>query len=290
MSPDEIHGAPLAGASAFADDAAATLVFDDVPRPGTTHMAGDAARFAAAEASAGPLAPRLRWFTWDRPTLSLGRLESPAGFDAAALAAAGIPIVIRPTGGRAVLHVDEWTYAALIPLDHPTLGGSLAASTRALTSLISTALAAAFGIACDPAADARNPSGPGTAAPTCFARSFGYELGVGERKLMGSAQRRGRRVLLQQGSLLVGPGHERITRMLASAATDPMGTAGAEADLRARTTNLTILLGGRPDSAAFRAALARAWNEAVGADRDVQPAQGSGQADAGTLDSFGGPS
>ncbi len=253
-------------------------------------MADDAARFSAAEAAHGPLAAGLRWFTWDRPTLSLGRLESPAGFDSAALAAAGIPLVVRPTGGRAVLHVDEWTYAALIPLDHPTLGGPLARSTRALTMLIATALADAFGIACDPATEARTPVRTGTAVATCFARSFGYELGVDGRKLMGSAQRRGRRALLQQGSLLVGPGHERIARLLPGARADPARTAHAESDLQARTTNLTALLGRRPDPRAFREALAAAWHEAAGLGRDVQTAQGSGPSHAAPLDSPGRPS
>ncbi len=253
-------------------------------------MAADEGRFAAAEAAVGSSAPQFRWFAWDRPTLSLGRLESPAGFAANALADAGIPLVIRPTGGRAVLHVDEWTYAAVIPLEHPTLGGSLAVSARALTALVATALTDAFGIACDPALDARTAAGPTVAPATCFARSFGYELAVGGRKLMGSAQRRGRRTLLQQGSLLVGPGHERIARLLMGAAGDPARTARAEADLHAGTTNLTALLGHRPDASAFRVALARAWREATATRPDVQSSQGSGQSRAGGLDSPGRPS
>jgi lipoate-protein ligase A len=264
-------------------------VFDDTPRPGAAHMARDAEDFAAAERGGDAGVPVLRWFTWDRPTVSLGRHESVARFDEAALAAAGIPLTVRPTGGRAVFHVDEWTYVALVPLDHPTLGGSLAASTRALTQVVATALERAYGLRCDGPDDAgtgdRRPAGP----PTCFARSFGYELTVGGRKLMGSAQRRGRRALLQQGSLLVGPGHERIVRFLRDVAGDPGAVAG-EAALRDATTNLAALLGRRPDPGPFRAALAAAWSAALLRAPESGQSSGSGQAAAGPLDRPGRPS
>ena len=194
-----------------------------------------------------------------------------------------------PHGGRAVFHVDEWTYVALVPLEHPTLGGSLAASTRALTQVVATALERAYGLRCDgpghAGAEDRLPAGP----PTCFARSFGYELTVGGRKLMGSAQRRGRRALLQQGSLLVGPGHEHIARFLRDAAGDPRAAAG-EAALRNATTNLTALLGRRPDPGPFRAALAEAWHAALQGRPKTGGASGSGQASAAPLDRPGRPS
>ena len=277
--------APRAGASAFAGPPGGGLGFDDVPTAGATLMARHAAHFAAADATVGGIAPRLTWFTWDRPTVSLGRLESADGIDRDALAAAGIPLVVRPTGGRAVFHVDEWTYAAIVPLDQPRLGGSLAASTRALTAVIAAALAAAYGLRCDEPGDTRRPPGAATlaASATCFARSFGYELTVGGRTLMGCAQRRGRRVLLQQGSLLVGPGHERLARFLSA------GGSSAEAALGEATTNLSALLGGRPDPAPFRRALAAAWT-AVGADEAGSAPQGSGQSRRGPLDSPGEPS
>ena len=229
-------------------------------------MAEDAAAFADAEARAAAgddVPPQLAWWTWERPTISVGRLQDPAAdIDRAAAAAAGIPVVVRPTGGRAILHADEWTYRAIVRLDDPALGGSRDAATRAIVVRIGRALGEACGLALDPPAPERArgvPGGPG-AATACFARAHGYELTAGGRKLMGSAQRRGRHVLLQQGSLLVGPGHERLGRYLPLAAAE---RAAAEAGLARAATSLGELLGARPEQEPFRAALAGAFADAA---------------------------
>jgi lipoate-protein ligase A len=232
--PHAFPQAPTPGPVAFS--------FDDVPAAGAALMARDEARLAAA----GPAS--LLWYAWDRPTITLGRLQDPARtLELARCAADGIPVVRRPTGGRAVFHVDEWTYGAVVPLDHPELGGTLKDSCRALVGRIAQALTVAYGIAFDeePTPGERGPAG------ACFARSFGYEAVVGGRKLMGSAQRRSGGALLQQGSLLVGPGHERLGCYLAGG--DPDGALACGA------VTLTELLGGRPDPARFRSALAQVF-------------------------------
>jgi lipoate-protein ligase A len=126
-----------------------TVTRDDAPTPGAVLMERDATAFARAEA-AGGCAPSLRWFRWDRPTLSLGRgQDAGADVDLGRCTADGVPVVVRPTGGRAVFHVDEWTYAALVPLSHATLGGSLRDSCRALVSLVAAALARAYDVRVD---------------------------------------------------------------------------------------------------------------------------------------------
>lgn len=229
------------------------LWFDDRPTPGETLMARDACRLAAWCAT-----PSLLWFTWDRPTITLGHLQDPArALDLERCADAGIPVVRRPTGGRAVFHVDEWTYGAVVALDHPALGGSLARSCQAIVGVMVEALAVAYGIEFDAAEDPAAGSGLPEAA--CFSRSFGYEAVVRGRKLMGSAQRRAGGMLLQQGSLLVGRGHGNLARFLT-------GDAAARASaLEHSGITLTELLGGRPDPGPFRAALARAWRKATAA-------------------------
>ena len=199
--------------------------------------------------------PRLTVWTWEEPTISVGFLHPGIAFPR------GIPGVRRPTGGGAILHDDEWTYGALVPLDDPRLGGTLDTATRAITAVFAEALERAYGIRVDPV----EPSGqPGAKAggntplgPACFAQKLGYELSVGGRKLMGSAQRRGRNVLLQQGSLLVGPGQERLARYLDGAG-DVFERALAE-----RAVTLQDLLGRRPDPAPFAAALEAGWMDRV---------------------------
>jgi lipoate-protein ligase A len=233
---------------------ALAVTFDGRPRPGDALMAEDAARFAALESGQAPPVASVRWFRWDRPTLSLGRGQDPATLDLDRCAEDGVPVVVRPTGGRAVFHADEWTYAALVPLAHPLLGGSLRASCRALVAWVAGSLEDAFGVVGDAeGAPSTGPATPGALdRAACFGKSFGYELSVGRRKLMGSAQRRGRVALLQQGSLLVGPGQERLARYLRG----PAGEAdAAERALAAATTHLTALCGDRrPDLDAFERA------------------------------------
>jgi lipoate-protein ligase A len=257
-------------------------MFDDTPRRGLDLMARDAARLDALEADPS-LGPSLLWFTWDRPTISLGRLQDPARAFASGAVPADVPVVVRPTGGRAVFHVDEWTYSAVVPLAHVTLGGPLARACRALTAVVAGALEDAYGLPARVAGDEDSADGAGRGGGTsaCFARAYGHEIVVDGRKLAGSAQRRGSRALLQQGSLLVGPGHERIARFLE----DGGGEAGERALARGAVT-LAELLGGTPDPRPFRRAIERRWSDAVAAAAPRGSAtQASGQATGVPLDS-----
>jgi hypothetical protein len=58
------------------------------------------------------------------------------------------------------------------------------------------------------------PRRGGGVAPPCFASVSRHEIVIGERKLVGSAQRRTARGLLQQGSVLLGAGHLRLAAYL----------------------------------------------------------------------------
>jgi len=61
-----------------------------------------------------------RTYAWERPTLSLGRSNPfPEGWDEDAIARAGIEVSRRPTGGNAVLHVEEATFALAASLPGP---------------------------------------------------------------------------------------------------------------------------------------------------------------------------
>jgi lipoate-protein ligase A len=61
--------------------------------------------------------------------------------------------------------------------------------------------------------DQNASSGPQTAyadSSLCFAKALSYELTVGGKKLVGSAQRRWQKAVLQHGSILLGPCHEKL--------------------------------------------------------------------------------
>ena len=162
---------------------------------GAENMAADEALLRAARATGATF---LRLYRWAAPgCLSLGRNE-PAmrRFDRHAIAARGWPVVRRPSGGRAVWHQHEVTYAIAAPVSH---WGSLAASHRAIHQLLAEALAV-LGVEARLAAPAPAPAGAGG---PCFALAAGGEIIVDGRKLVGSAQLREGRVFLQHGSILL---------------------------------------------------------------------------------------
>src|SRR4028119_1470164 len=88
-------------------------LIDTPPAPGAWNMAVDEA--LAESVRQGGL-PVLRLYRWSPRCLSLGRNQPARGrYDTAALAARGIDVVRRPTGGRAVLHDRELAYCAAVP-------------------------------------------------------------------------------------------------------------------------------------------------------------------------------
>jgi lipoate-protein ligase A len=197
------------------------------PLPGATNMALDHALMHRAARTGEAV---LRIYTWRHPTLSFGRHEAARGvYDRAAITAAGLAVVRRPTGGRAVLHDDEITYSVTAPLSpdhHAALpGGARRARARALYSAINHLLLqglARLGVA------AQLASGDATAHPRslgtgpCFDTASDGELVVAGRKLVGSAQWREEGAVLQHGSMLIGDHRARLaTLMLDSAAPVP---------------------------------------------------------------------
>jgi lipoate-protein ligase A len=219
-------------------------------------MERDAERLDALEEDPS-LGPSLFLYRWARPTISLGYAQREERvLDPHAVAAAGMPVVRRPTGGRAILHVDEWTYGVAVPLDHPRLGGGLRESLDALSAVVAQALAK---VGVD--VDSKPPASPsGAAAEACFDRALGHELSVRGRKLAGAAQRRLSRALLTQGTILAGPGQERLADFLA-------GDAAAKRRGREKLLAGTVTVhevSPRAEFEAFAGALLRAWQEALG--------------------------
>src|SRR5262245_26510639 len=183
------------------------LLIDDFA-DSATNMARDEA-LAAVHASGVP-PPTLRLYRWRPACLSLGRFQRGAAIDRAACARDGVQIVRRPSGGRALLHDDELTYAVIARADHPLVaGGSVVDSYR----LISAALLAGLrrlGVEAEltparrgddrrPTTDDRRMTSGAAGrwsvvssqwSAACFDAPSSYELTVGGRKLVGSAQTR----------------------------------------------------------------------------------------------------
>jgi lipoate-protein ligase A len=158
-------------------------------------MALDSALLRAAEQDG---LCTLRLYSWDPPTLSFGRNE-PAlkRYDRNAIAARSLAVVRRPTGGRAVWHDREVTYAVAAPAE---VFGSLRATYHEIHASLAQALAS-LGAHVLLAAD-RPPAGVGAGA--CFASAAGGEVVAATGgKVVGSAQVRGDGAFLQHGSVLL---------------------------------------------------------------------------------------
>jgi lipoate-protein ligase A len=227
-------------------------------------MAADEALLADVAAGAPPA---LRLYTWATPALSLGRFQAWDDVDAEACARLGVEAVRRPTGGKALLHGADLTYA--VALRRPP---GRAGSVRAVYDLLAAALVDGLARVGVGAAVARHdgsrpewragsvPERP--AGPVCFATQQGADLRVGDRKLCGSAQTRTTQAVLQHGSILLDRLPFDETDVLRPPPRAPYPGRGA---LRAITVTLAEL-GATPDASA----VAQALVEGFGATLDVE--------------------
>jgi lipoate-protein ligase A len=99
-------------------------------RDGATNMAIDEAILGAV--AAGRVPPTIRFYTWHPPCLSIGFGQSAGEVDQQRCARRGWELVRRPTGGQAILHVDELTYTVCAPTSEPRVAGGIMESYRRL--------------------------------------------------------------------------------------------------------------------------------------------------------------
>ncbi|HIE39534.1 MAG TPA: lipoate--protein ligase family protein [Anaerolineales bacterium] len=213
-------------------------------------MAVDEAIWQAVAEGNGP--PTLRLYAWAPPCLSLGRHQPVAEVDRKALRRAGYDLVRRPTGGRAILHIDELTYSVAVPLTDPRVRGDVLASCRRISQGLLEALRR---LGVREAAAHQSPQPPTPTGPVCFEAPAHFEVTVGGQKLIGSAQMRGRGALLQHGALPLRGDIARVCAFL---------TTSADPDrVRARATTLETILGRPVSRTEAAAAVARGFARAL---------------------------
>lgn len=176
-------------------------VIRDASRPGATNMAFD----HALAAELGDDEAVLRLYSWGRPTVSFGRNEPARGlYSLPAARSRGVDYVRRPTGGRAVLHAAELTYAVVAPIR--SLGGVREAYARINAALAAALSSLGAAVALSQEAD----SLPVDAGP-CFRTPAEGEVTADGRKLVGSAQARVGGALLQHGSIILAGDQSLLT-------------------------------------------------------------------------------
>ena len=215
-------------------------MIDPAGRPGTENMGLDQALLDDVD-HRGDVA-YLRLYRWNPPCLSFGRNEPALSrYDRSEIERLGVDVVRRPTGGRAVWHDDEVTYAVAAPV---AAFGCLRDSYHAIHRRLARALRAL-----DVDATLAPPGArPGSlSAGACFAQPVGGEVLVRGRKVVGSAQVRQGTAFLQHGSILLGGSQDLVARV----SREPARVANA--------TSLSEVLGRRVAFDEVARAIARTW-------------------------------
>jgi len=222
---------------------------------GARNMARDLAMLeAVADGKAGPT---VRLYGWDPPCLSLGHHQGLEAADLAFCRAEGIDVVRRPTGGRALLHHLELTYAVVAPIGRGPLPRGLQEAYRTIC-LALVRFVRALGVDAELTGGEVNLQlpNPKTAVP-CFEAPAGGEVVVGGRKLIGSAMRAHGGAILQHGAILL----DWNGRLQAGA----MGLYD-DASLRPQITTLRDELGRELPRAVFEKNLIEAFGSELGVE------------------------
>jgi len=191
----------------------AVPVWWDEPADACTNMATDELLAAEADRRGGLV---VRFYGWSPAAVSLGAFQEIAtARDRPEIAV--LPLVRRPSGGGAIIHGSDLTYAAAIPRSHPW-----AATAQPLYDAFHAALVAELAVRGIAARQHRRAgSDDRDGRFLCFDRRAEGDVVVAaatggssadDPKILGSAQRRLAGVVLQHGSLLLhantaaGPG------------------------------------------------------------------------------------
>lgn len=179
----------------------------DGPKSGKENMATDEAILIAC--SEGRSASTLRLYEWNSATLSIGCFQKASQIIERS-SEVNIPIVRRISGGRAVLHFDEITYSIVCAENEPLFDEGIAGAYKIITTSLLSALRE-VGVNAD--MHTSYTKDYTSKKLSCFHSPSRYEIIIENRKLVGSAQRRFKRVFLQHGSILFDIDKELISKL-----------------------------------------------------------------------------
>ena len=184
-----------------------------------------------------------RFYGWHPYAVTVGYNQDISGIDLLKCRSEGIDVVRRPTGGRAVFHAEEFTYSFFT--DSLAQNSELYRMVHEVIQLAlqSLGIQALFCRSTLP----QHRGDAGSRAVSCFTASARYELQVDGRKLVGSAQRKSRNVLLQHGSLPLSSRHKELCSLMSLSEGEAFEEIMSE--MERKTTSLQEILGYIPDYA-----------------------------------------
>ena len=172
---------------------------------GASNLALDELLLRRVSAESAAVETFLRFYGWPEPTLSLGMAQQASRVvDFGYCRRHGIAVARRATGGKAVLHHREITYAFVSNDRSLFPAWSIGETYRKISTALQQGLALlgiATTLAVSGVGQRRNHRSHRSHA--CFASTFHHEILFAGKKLVGSAQRRTLRGFLQHGSILL---------------------------------------------------------------------------------------
>ncbi len=142
--------------------------------------------------------PILRFYGWEPSCVSLGRNQDESHVNKDYCQKAGIDIVRRLTGGRALLHANELTYSFVCPFDFLSHGETIIQSYKEISGAIALGFEE-LGIK----AEFPTQKKASTKFEYCMSLATGADLSFQGKKIVGSAQFRKQGYILQHGSILL---------------------------------------------------------------------------------------
>jgi lipoate-protein ligase A len=173
------------------------LILRHQTRDGASNMAFDEAMLDAVDAD--PSTAWLRTYEWSRPTLSLGYFQRFSDVQSDPRWN-GADLVRRPTGGGAIWHHHDITYAIVLPYSHPAYADPNELYARVHEAIAAGLRSAGFD------ATRRGPIARELSKNRpflCFTDRNSEDIVIQDTKIVGSSQRRRPRAVLQHGSVLL---------------------------------------------------------------------------------------
>lgn len=174
------------------------LLWHDGVHAPAFNMAADHVLFDHAERFGMPL---LRLYSWEQPTVSIGRSQRYPE-----LIPQGLDVIRRPTGGGVVFHGKDCTYTLVLPADHPLSTLEIAESYQFIHEAFLSQFASVVRLS-----DTKAPSDPLTMR--CFDSPVRFDLLQSDgTKCAGAAQLRRGGASLTQGSVLlsISGGNQKV--------------------------------------------------------------------------------
>ncbi len=199
------------------------------------NMAVDEALSLMIETGDSP--PTLRFYGWSAPSVTIGAFQRIGDINADACRRLAIPIVRRPTGGRAILHGDELTFSFSTGTQTPPFSvTSLLHNYKAIGEAFFLAFRR-LGLNCEITQRRlkRVEVGPMASNPMCFSAASYSEITIVGRKILGAAQKRYKYALLEQGSIPLS-----VDRTLMSAVFNAATSETDAAGLREFDDSITL--------------------------------------------------